>query len=29
MSGGGVERLREAGVDVEVVEGEPAWRARI
>ena len=28
MSGGGVERLREAGVDVEVVEGEPAWRAR-
>jgi len=28
VSGGGVERLREAGVDVEVVEGEPAWRAR-
>ncbi|MFL6015345.1 MAG: bifunctional diaminohydroxyphosphoribosylaminopyrimidine deaminase/5-amino-6-(5-phosphoribosylamino)uracil reductase RibD, partial [Gaiellaceae bacterium] len=28
VSGGGVERLREGGVDVEVVEGEPAWRAR-
>jgi diaminohydroxyphosphoribosylaminopyrimidine deaminase/5-amino-6-(5-phosphoribosylamino)uracil reductase len=28
VSGGGVERLRDAGVDVEVVEGEPAWRAR-
>jgi diaminohydroxyphosphoribosylaminopyrimidine deaminase/5-amino-6-(5-phosphoribosylamino)uracil reductase len=28
VSGGGVERLREAGVDVEVVQGEPAWRAR-
>ena len=28
VSGGGVERLREAGVDVEVVAGEPAWRAR-
>jgi len=28
VSGGGVERLREAGIDVEVVEGEPAWRAR-
>jgi diaminohydroxyphosphoribosylaminopyrimidine deaminase/5-amino-6-(5-phosphoribosylamino)uracil reductase len=28
VSGGGVERLREAGVDVEVVEGEPAWQAR-
>jgi len=28
VSGGGVDRLREAGVDVEVVEGEPAWRAR-
>ncbi len=28
VSGGGVERLREAGVDVDVVEGEPAWRAR-
>src|SRR5262245_17201497 len=28
VSGGGVERLSEAGVDVEVVEGEPAWRAR-
>jgi diaminohydroxyphosphoribosylaminopyrimidine deaminase/5-amino-6-(5-phosphoribosylamino)uracil reductase len=28
VSGGGVERLREAGVDVEVVSGEPAWRAR-
>jgi diaminohydroxyphosphoribosylaminopyrimidine deaminase/5-amino-6-(5-phosphoribosylamino)uracil reductase len=28
VGGGGVERLREAGVDVEVVEGEPAWRAR-
>jgi len=28
VSGGGVERLRESGVDVEVVEGEPAWRAR-
>jgi diaminohydroxyphosphoribosylaminopyrimidine deaminase/5-amino-6-(5-phosphoribosylamino)uracil reductase len=28
VSGGGVELLREAGVDVEVVEGEPAWHAR-
>jgi diaminohydroxyphosphoribosylaminopyrimidine deaminase/5-amino-6-(5-phosphoribosylamino)uracil reductase len=28
VSGGGVERLREVGVDVEVVEGEPAWRSR-
>jgi diaminohydroxyphosphoribosylaminopyrimidine deaminase/5-amino-6-(5-phosphoribosylamino)uracil reductase len=28
VSGGGVERLRGAGVDVEVVQGEPAWRAR-
>jgi len=28
VSGGGVERLRDAGVDVEVVVGEPAWRAR-
>jgi len=28
VSGGGVERLRDAGVDVEVVEGEPAWRSR-
>ena len=28
VTGGGVERLREAGVDVEVVEGDPAWRAR-
>ena len=28
VSGGGVERLREAGVDVEVVAGEPAWLAR-
>ena len=28
MTGGGVERLRDAGVDVEVVAGEPAWRAR-
>jgi len=28
VSGGGVEQLRAAGVDVEVVEGEPAWRAR-
>jgi diaminohydroxyphosphoribosylaminopyrimidine deaminase/5-amino-6-(5-phosphoribosylamino)uracil reductase len=28
VSGGGIGRLREAGVDVEVVEGEPAWRAR-
>ena len=28
VSGGGVERLRAAGVDVEVVQGEPAWRAR-
>jgi diaminohydroxyphosphoribosylaminopyrimidine deaminase/5-amino-6-(5-phosphoribosylamino)uracil reductase len=28
VSGGGVERLRAAGVDVEVVEGEPAWRSR-
>ena len=27
-AGGGVELLREAGVDVEIVEGEPAWRAR-
>jgi diaminohydroxyphosphoribosylaminopyrimidine deaminase/5-amino-6-(5-phosphoribosylamino)uracil reductase len=28
VSGGGVERLRAAGVDVEVVQGEPAWRVR-
>jgi diaminohydroxyphosphoribosylaminopyrimidine deaminase / 5-amino-6-(5-phosphoribosylamino)uracil reductase len=28
VSGGGVERLRNAGVDVEVVVGEPARRAR-
>ncbi|TMC67234.1 MAG: bifunctional diaminohydroxyphosphoribosylaminopyrimidine deaminase/5-amino-6-(5-phosphoribosylamino)uracil reductase RibD [Chloroflexi bacterium] len=28
VSGGGVERLRDAGVDVEVVQGQPAWRAR-
>jgi diaminohydroxyphosphoribosylaminopyrimidine deaminase / 5-amino-6-(5-phosphoribosylamino)uracil reductase len=28
VSGGGVGRLRDAGVDVEVVEGEPAWLAR-
>ena len=28
VSGGGVERLRAARVDVEVVQGEPAWRAR-
>jgi diaminohydroxyphosphoribosylaminopyrimidine deaminase/5-amino-6-(5-phosphoribosylamino)uracil reductase len=28
VSGGGAERLRRAGVDVEVVEGEPAWRSR-
>jgi diaminohydroxyphosphoribosylaminopyrimidine deaminase/5-amino-6-(5-phosphoribosylamino)uracil reductase len=28
VSGGGVERLRDAGVDVEVVQGEPAWRSR-
>jgi diaminohydroxyphosphoribosylaminopyrimidine deaminase / 5-amino-6-(5-phosphoribosylamino)uracil reductase len=28
VSGGGVERLRDAGVDVEVVVGEPARRAR-
>jgi diaminohydroxyphosphoribosylaminopyrimidine deaminase / 5-amino-6-(5-phosphoribosylamino)uracil reductase len=28
VSGGGVERLREAGVGVELAEGEPAWRAR-
>jgi diaminohydroxyphosphoribosylaminopyrimidine deaminase/5-amino-6-(5-phosphoribosylamino)uracil reductase len=28
VTGGGVERLREAGVDVEVVVGEPARRAR-
>ena len=28
VRGGGVERLREAGVDVEVVQGEPAWRSR-
>src|SRR3954452_16889747 len=27
-TGGGVERLRDAGVDGEIVEGEPAWRAR-
>jgi diaminohydroxyphosphoribosylaminopyrimidine deaminase / 5-amino-6-(5-phosphoribosylamino)uracil reductase len=28
VGGGGVESLREAGVDVEVLEGEPAWRVR-
>jgi diaminohydroxyphosphoribosylaminopyrimidine deaminase / 5-amino-6-(5-phosphoribosylamino)uracil reductase len=28
VSGGGVERLRDAGVDVEVVVGEPVRRAR-
>jgi diaminohydroxyphosphoribosylaminopyrimidine deaminase/5-amino-6-(5-phosphoribosylamino)uracil reductase len=28
VSGDGVERLRAAGVDVEVMQGEPAWRAR-
>jgi diaminohydroxyphosphoribosylaminopyrimidine deaminase/5-amino-6-(5-phosphoribosylamino)uracil reductase len=28
VTGGGVERLREGGVDVEVVVGEPAQRAR-
>jgi diaminohydroxyphosphoribosylaminopyrimidine deaminase/5-amino-6-(5-phosphoribosylamino)uracil reductase len=28
VSGGGVGRLREAGIDVEVVEGEPAWQSR-
>ena len=28
VSGGGIERLREAGVDVELVQGEPAWRSR-
>jgi diaminohydroxyphosphoribosylaminopyrimidine deaminase/5-amino-6-(5-phosphoribosylamino)uracil reductase len=28
VSGRGVEHLQEAGVDVELVEGEPAWRAR-
>jgi diaminohydroxyphosphoribosylaminopyrimidine deaminase/5-amino-6-(5-phosphoribosylamino)uracil reductase len=28
VRGAGVERLRAAGVDVEVVQGEPAWRAR-
>jgi diaminohydroxyphosphoribosylaminopyrimidine deaminase / 5-amino-6-(5-phosphoribosylamino)uracil reductase len=28
VTGGGVERLREGGVDVEVVVGEPARRAR-
>jgi diaminohydroxyphosphoribosylaminopyrimidine deaminase/5-amino-6-(5-phosphoribosylamino)uracil reductase len=28
VSGGGVERLRDAGIDVEVVVGEPARRAR-
>src|SRR3954451_7653216 len=28
VSGGGVERVREAGVDVELVAGQPAWRAR-
>jgi diaminohydroxyphosphoribosylaminopyrimidine deaminase/5-amino-6-(5-phosphoribosylamino)uracil reductase len=28
VSGGGVERLRAAGVDVDVVQGEPVWRAR-
>jgi len=28
VSGGGVDMLRAAGVDVELVEGEPAWRAR-
>jgi diaminohydroxyphosphoribosylaminopyrimidine deaminase/5-amino-6-(5-phosphoribosylamino)uracil reductase len=28
VSGGGVERLRDEGVDVEVVQGEPVWRSR-
>jgi diaminohydroxyphosphoribosylaminopyrimidine deaminase/5-amino-6-(5-phosphoribosylamino)uracil reductase len=28
VSGGGLERLREAGVEVELVEGEVAFRAR-
>jgi diaminohydroxyphosphoribosylaminopyrimidine deaminase / 5-amino-6-(5-phosphoribosylamino)uracil reductase len=28
VSGGGVELLTAAGVEVEVVEGEPAWRSR-
>ena len=28
VSGGGIERLREAGVDVELVQGESAWRSR-
>jgi diaminohydroxyphosphoribosylaminopyrimidine deaminase/5-amino-6-(5-phosphoribosylamino)uracil reductase len=28
VRGGGVELLREAGVDVEVAQGEPAWRSR-
>jgi diaminohydroxyphosphoribosylaminopyrimidine deaminase / 5-amino-6-(5-phosphoribosylamino)uracil reductase len=28
VEGGGLERLREAGVEVELAEGEPAFRAR-
>jgi diaminohydroxyphosphoribosylaminopyrimidine deaminase / 5-amino-6-(5-phosphoribosylamino)uracil reductase len=28
VNGAGVERLRANGVDVEIVAGEPAWRAR-
>jgi diaminohydroxyphosphoribosylaminopyrimidine deaminase / 5-amino-6-(5-phosphoribosylamino)uracil reductase len=28
VAGGGLERLREAGVEVELAEGEPAFRAR-